>query len=108
MKYSEKDQPYIKAKSRVDKLKGFYTHFAVYLIVNSLIAGFKVARNLRIGESINDAIFDFSTMSSWMLWGVGLAIHGFAVFGLPKILGDNWEEEKIKQFMEEEKNNNFK
>jgi hypothetical protein len=32
-----------------------------------------------------------------------LAIHAFSVFGLPLILGDNWEEEKIKQYMEDEK-----
>ena len=41
----------------------------------------------------------------WLFWGMGIAIHAFMVFVLPKIIGEHWEEEKIKQFMDEEKKN---
>jgi hypothetical protein len=107
MDYSDKDRKYLKARQKVEKLKAFYTHLTVYIVVNTAISTLKIIRNLRRGESFEEAFFDFSTSGIWLFWGIGLAIHAFAVFGLPRILGDNWEEEKIKQFMEEEKKNNF-
>jgi len=107
MDYSNKDRKYLKARQRVEKLKAFYTHLTVYIVVNTAISTFKIIRNLNRGESFEEAFFDLNTSGVWMLWGIGLAIHAFAVFGLPLILGHDWEEEKIKQFMEEEKKNNF-
>lgn len=107
MNYSDKERAFLSAKRRVEKLRAFYTHFGVYIVVNCLISAVRIVVNLRNGESFEDVIFDFSFSASWLLWGVGLAIHAFAVFGLPLILGNNWEEEKIKQYMEEDKHNNF-
>jgi len=107
MDYSDKEQAYLKARHRVEKLKGFYNHLTVYIVVNGAIYAFKIIRNLRRGESFEEAFFDFSISGIWLIWGIVLAIHAFSVFGLPLILGDNWEEEKIKQYMEEEKNNNL-
>ena len=107
MNYSDKERAFLSAKRRVEKLRAFYTHLGVYIVVNCLISAFKIFRNLRNGESFEDAFFDFSFSASWLFWGVGLAIHAFAVFGLPLILGNNWEEEKIKQYMEEDKHNNY-
>ena len=54
------------------------------------------------GETFNEAFFDLSTFILWLLWGIGLALHAFSVFGLPFLLGKNWEEEKIKSFMDDE------
>ena len=107
MNYSDKERKYLQAKSRVEKLKAFYTHLTVYIVVNVAISTFKIIRNLRNGETFQEAIFDLSFSGIWLLWGIALAIHAFSVFGLPFILGDNWEEEKIKQFMEEEERNKF-
>ena len=107
MNYSDKDRKYVQAKNRVEKLKAFYTHLTVYIIVNTAISAFKIIRNIKRGESFEEAFFDINTSGVWLLWGIGLAIHAFAVFGLPLILGHNWEEEKIKQFMEEEQKNKF-
>ena len=108
MNNSDKERAFLNAKRRVEKLKGFYNHLAVYLVVNIVISTFKIIRNLSNGESLQDAIFDLSFSGVWLLWGIGLAIHAIAVFALPLILGNNWEEEKIKKFMEEEeKKNNY-
>ena len=104
MNHSNKEQTYLKAKHRVEKLRAFYTHLTVYVVVNGAIYAFKIIRNLSRGESFEEAFFDFSISGIWLLWGIGLALHAFAVFGLPRILGDNWEEEKIKEFMENDKN----
>lgn len=107
MNYSDKDRKYLQAKSRVEKLRAFYTHLTVYILINTTISTFKIIRNFNSGESFEDAFFNLNTSGVWLFWGIGLAIHAFSVFGLPLILGHNWEEEKIKQFMEEEKNNKF-
>lgn len=108
MKDLEKESTYLNAKRRVDKLRGFYSHLTVYLGANILISGYKIIRNLKRGESFDEAFFDLNTSGIWMFWGIGLAIHAFVVFILPLIIGNNWEEKKIKQFMEEEKNNKIK
>jgi hypothetical protein len=42
----------------------------------------------------------------WLFWGVGLTIHAFSVFLLPLIIGHDWEDRKIKQFINEEQGNN--
>ena len=91
-----------KAKNKVEKLKRFYTHLAVYMAINSVITIVKVMSGMNNGETFKDALFDYSTLMSWMVWGMVLLIHAFAVFGLPRIIGDDWEEQKIQQFMDEE------
>ncbi|SDR97581.1 2TM domain-containing protein [Winogradskyella sediminis] len=91
-----------KAKNKVEKLKRFYTHLAVYVVINTVITAVKVMSGMNNGETFKDAFFDFSTLMSWMVWGMVLLIHAFAVFGLPRIIGDDWEERKIQQFMDEE------
>lgn len=95
---------YLRAKSKVDKVRGFYIHFAVYIIVNIGITVFKITRNLNNGETFNEAFFDFSTFALWMLWGIGLALHAFSVYGIDYILGENWEEKRIQKYMEDDKN----
>jgi len=107
MSYSNKEQAYVKAKNRVDKLKAFYNHLTVYMVVNGAIYAFRIIRKLSRGKSFEDAFFDFSISGIWLIWGIVLTIHAFSVFGLPLILGNNWEEEKIKKFMEDEKNSNL-
>ena len=105
MNYPDKELAYLNAKRRVEKLRAFYTHLAVYIVVNCIISAIRITINLRNGGSFDDVFYDFSFYASWLLWGVGLTIHAFAVFVLPLILGNNWEEEKIRKYMEEEKNN---
>jgi hypothetical protein len=107
MKQNNKQNKYIRAKHRVDRLRGFYTHAVVYILINLGISTYKIIRNLTHGESFNEALFDFSTFIPWGLWGIGLGLHAFYVFGLPKLLGNNWEEEKIKEFMKDEETTRF-
>ena len=105
MRHSNKEKAFYRAKQRVDKLRGFYTHVVVYILVNIGISVYKIVRNLTHGESFNEALFDFGSFALWGLWGIALGLHAFSVFGLPYFLGRNWEEEKIKKFMEEEQQN---
>lgn len=107
MNDSNKERAFLRAKSHVEKLRRFYAHLTIYIVLNVIVSAFKIVRNLRNGETFNEAVFDLSFSGIWLIWGIVLAIHAFSVFGLPLILGDNWEEEKIKQYMDEDKNNNF-
>ena len=102
MKNYYNDDAYSRAKYKVDRIKRFYKHLAAYIIVNSLIFGIKIIRNLTHGESFSEAIFDINFYGVWLFWGIGLAFHAFAVFGVDNLLGKNWEENKIKQFMDED------
>ena len=103
-KYS-KENTYLKAKKKVESIKGFYWHLAIYFIVNSFITVFKISRNIGNGESFNDSSFDIGMFFTWIPWGIGLLIHGLVVFDAFSILlGKNWEDRKIKELMEKESN----
>lgn len=79
-----KEDNYLLAKKRVKKLKGFYIHFAVYIVVNTFISANIIISNIyENGETFNEAFWNFGTFAVWIFWGIGLAIHAFNVFGLP-------------------------
>lgn len=84
---------YKKAQKKVSDIKGFYGHLITYVLVNAVL----IFINLR-----------YSPQYLWFLWpmlswGVGLLINGIIVFDAIPFLNKNWEERKIKQFIEEEK-----
>lgn len=105
METEDSNLKFLKAKNKVEKLKRFYTHLVVYLVINTVITIIKINRNINNGETFNEAFFDFATVANWLLWGIALAIHAFSVFGLPLILGDDWEERKIEKYMNDELHN---
>jgi len=89
----KEDERYEKAKKRVEEIKSFYTHLFVYIVVN-------------LGLFLLDVLTSPGKLwFYWVLigWGIGLAIHGLNVFGTQKILGEDWEERKIKEIMGKEK-----
>jgi uncharacterized integral membrane protein len=89
---------YEKALQRVKKIKGFYTHLVVYLVINLMLVIVNV-QNLDNGESY----FQFKNFQTAFFWGIGLLAHGLSVFLPNMILGNNWEERKIKELMEKDK-----
>lgn len=95
----EREEAYLRAKKKVDKMIGFYWHLASYVIVNI---------GLIILISVNrppEERWHWSTFSTALFWGIGLLFHGLGVFGPDLFFGKNWEEEKIKEFMEKDKRN---
>ncbi|MDT0559157.1 2TM domain-containing protein [Ichthyenterobacterium sp. W332] len=111
MKMNEKykdDGLYFRARHRAERLRKFYFHCIIFLIVNVVISLFKVNRNVNNGESFSDAVWDLDTFIVWIIWGIVLLIQTISVFGLPFILGKNWEEDKLKQFMDEDESINLK
>lgn len=92
------NQKYIRAQKRVKSIKGFYVHLFVYLGVNAFIF---LAR-LISGEGVG-LLLDWSSYGTMFFWGIGLAFHGFGVFGMNFLLGKNWEKRKIKEIMDKDK-----
>jgi hypothetical protein len=93
---------YQEALKRVKKIKGFYTHAIVYVIINIMIVIINI-QNLNEGETY----FQFKNFMTAFFWGIGLVAHGLSVFVPNWIMGQNWEERKIKEFMAKEKANKW-
>jgi uncharacterized integral membrane protein len=92
---------YEEAVKKVKKLKGFYTHAMVYLVINSMFVIVNV-QNLEPGESY----FQFKNYSTSLFWGIGLLAHAMGTFIPYFVLGKNWQERKIKELMEKERHTN--
>lgn len=93
MKEENREQKYLRAKERVEKLRKFYGNLTSYVLVISLLA------------LINYWTNDWRYM--WFLWaafgwGIGLTFHAISVFNLNPFFGREWEERKIKEFMRKE------
>ncbi len=85
------EKRYLKAKERVDALKGFYGNLISY----ALVIPFLWWLNYKT-TSFLWAIFP--TLG----WGFGLAAHAMEAFGYNPLWGKRWEENKIKELMEKE------
>ena len=94
------DYKYYMAAKRVKKIKGFYLHLIVYIIINLFI----IFANTNDFVRENHYFWSFETFSTAFFWGIGLLAHGISVFGRNIFFGNDWEERKIKQLMEAEKN----
>ena len=92
----EKEEAYLRAKKKLEKLVGFYWHLAVYIIINIFLI---VVISTNSGESF----WHFSTFATAFFWGIGLMFHFLGVFGPDFLFGKNWEEKKMKEFMDKEK-----
>jgi len=93
MEFDKESQEYKEAKERVDEIRGFWSHFVVYLIVNAALLIINLVTN-------PDQLWFY-----WPLlgWGIGLVAHGFHVFGAQGMMGKDWEERQIKKYMDKRK-----
>jgi hypothetical protein len=91
--FSEENNTYLRAKKRVEELKGFYINLISYCIV------------IPTSAIINyNTFWGFQWFWFPMLgWGMGLSFHAFGVFGY----GKSWEERKIQEIINKEKTNNW-
>lgn len=77
------------AKRHVGRLRGFYVHAAVFVFVMLLLL-----------------VIDVSGGERWWLqwplmgWGIGLGAHALYTFGLGGRFGADWEERKIREWMD--------
>lgn len=90
------EERYQKAQKRVNEIKGFYGNLISYIVVN---LGFLAINLLTSPEHL---------WFYWPMlgWGIGVLFHGMKVFDCMPFFGKDWEEQKIKEFMEKEKRKN--
>ena len=98
---NENNIKYLNAKKRVKQVKGFYIHALVFVLVNAFIIMMKVINGQHVAGEPQIKISQFLTI---IIWGVGLVAHGLSVFLPNFILGKNWEEKKIRELMERNRN----
>ena len=93
---------YQQALKRVKKIKGFYSHLMVYIVINTmlLIVNYK-------NMDANENFWRWQTFNTFFFWGIGLLAHGFSVFMPGMIMGKDWETKKINELMEKEKQNKW-
>lgn len=98
MNLQEQELKLRRAKDRVKKIRGFYSHVAIFcfVLVIAVIA----------------PLFDFYfciicfSKDKWLNllgfgpWLLGLCVHGLLAFGKIGFI-KKWEEKKLKQFLEE-------
>lgn len=89
--YNDREQ-YESARKRVKEIKEFYSHLLAYVVVNL----FLMAVNLLTSPK---HLWFFWPMLGW---GIGITVHAMKTFNLMPFLGKDWEERKLKEFMEEE------
>ncbi|CAM3876233.1 2TM domain-containing protein [Flavobacterium jumunjinense] len=94
----EDEIKYQEALKRVKKIKGFYTHLMVYVVINGMIV---IANIQNLGEA--ESYFQFKNFTTAFFWGIGLLAHGLSVFLPTMFLGQDWENRKIRELMEKEK-----
>jgi len=88
---------YIRAKHKVEKEKGFYTHLLIYIVVNLVITSVKMADDLDSWNRFYESFFSLNVLATWGIWGVFLILHYISFK-----YGPDWEERKIAQFMKED------
>ncbi len=89
---------YEKAKKRVEREKGFYSHLTVYLIINIALL---LINSDFFDEGFNNWL-DWNLYTTPFLWGIGLLFHGLSVFTKIPVFGSKWEERKIEEFMNDD------
>lgn len=79
---------YVKAKEKVEAIKGFYGNLLAYSLVIPFLA-----------------FINYNTTSfAWFIfpaagWGFGLLMHGLSAYDYNPFFGKHWEDRKIKEFM---------
>ncbi|MCG9479297.1 MAG: 2TM domain-containing protein [Actinomycetia bacterium] len=91
----DEKEKYIKAKKRVEEIKGFYAHLITYISVIIVL--------MVINLVTSPGFLWFLIVAG--AWGFGLFWHAMGVFVFTKSFGASWEQRKIKEIMDKEKNN---
>lgn len=96
MDYESKENKYLRAKEQVAEIKKFYSSLFFYVIFISLLAGLNYYTN--------------EFRYPWFLWaafgwGIGLIFQAAKAFRWAPYMNKEWEERKIKEYMEKEEQN---
>ena len=93
----EKDWAYKRAQKKVKEIKYFYVNLACYLNVIPLLV------YLNLTYSPDYYWFPYSAIG----WGTGLIFHGMSAFNYVPFLGSRWEERKLRELIEKDRQKKF-
>lgn len=87
---------------RVHKMRRFYTHLFIYLVGVSLY----------VCKTYFGAPFNFWPIRHincffMMVWTLVIAIQGIKLFFRETVFGSNWEQRKMQEFINKEKQNKW-
>lgn len=102
------DENYNIAYRKVKRIKGFYSHLKVYIIVNIIIIISSLNRGYTGNHFEVRGFRDWEIYSTAFFWGIALAIHAFSVFGPDIFFTRDWEQKQIKKYMDKEAGNTNK
>ncbi len=86
------EKKYKLAQKRVEKLKGFYIHFTIYLMMVPIFIYLNY---------ISDSGFPWALFPI-VGWGIGVTSHASEVFDYNPFFGKDWEARKIRELMDED------
>ena len=97
MELNEKENKYLRAKRRVAEIKSFYTSLVSFVVFITALA------------VLNYYVNGFR--NPWFLWaafgwGIGLLFQARKAFNWFPFFGKEWENKKMREFMEEEERRN--
>ncbi len=93
----QQDERYFVAQRRVKSIRGFYVHLFFYVVINAFIS-------VQIYMHNDGDFWRYENFTTAIFWGIGLLAHGTGVFGSNLIFGKEWEERKIQELMNKDKN----
>jgi hypothetical protein len=86
------DKAYDNARRKVKELRGFYNHLIAYAMINMFLIIINVL------TSPGNWWFYWVTI----FWGFGLAWHGISVYSNRGLFSKEWEDRKMKEYMDKE------
>jgi len=97
----EKNDSYFRAKEKVQKVKRFYIHLIVYIILVILLVS-----NYLILEEDNQ-FFDLFILSNSIVvivWAIIIGLHAWIVFKGRLFFKQSWEDKKLKEYLDNNNN----
>nr|WP_199000263.1 2TM domain-containing protein [Flavobacterium sp. ASV13] len=103
------DESFNLAYRKVKRIKGFYSHLRVYVIVNIIIIISSLNKPYVVdGHFVVRGFNNWEIYSTAFYWGIALLIHAFVVFGPDVFFSRDWEEKKIQKYMDRDAGNKNK
>lgn len=100
MDSKQQSEKYLKAKKRVEDIKKFYKHLTFYILINLVFIGYRIFKDIDYGSTFVEAFTDISNYKIFFWWGVILILHGVSVFGKDLLFNKEWEEKKVREYMD--------
>ena len=94
------NRKYIQAKQRVKRLKRFYIHLFLFLIVNIALL-FRLLM-LEKDESLN--FFVWVVLNIMITWSLGILVHAWIVFKGKLLFRKEYEDRRIEELIRENQN----